>query len=87
MWNVESWLDELRELVAMGEQDLPPAYKISALKLIATDRIKEQIDLQKQKMAGKDPETKYEALRDIAKNMSRSMYVEQRDSKKNSNAM
>jgi len=69
MYDVEAWLDELRELIAMGEPDLPPGYKISAIKSIATDKIKEQIDIQEQKMAGKDPEMKYKVLRDLALNM------------------
>ena len=52
IWNVESWLDDIRELIAMGEVELPPGYKITALKIIATPKIKEQIDLQEHKMMG-----------------------------------
>ncbi len=38
IWNVESWLDEIRELIAMGEVELPAGYKITALKMIANPR-------------------------------------------------
>ena len=58
----------------MGEVELPAGYKITALKMIATLKIKEQIDLQEHKIMGSDANAKYRALRDMALNMSRNIH-------------
>ena len=41
MYDVQVWMDEERELIAMGEEGLAPGYKITALKRIATQKIQE----------------------------------------------
>ena len=72
MWNVEACMNEMQELVAIGEQELPVGYKIIALKFIAAAfRFHERLDLQEQKMIGRDAEEKKKVFRDMALNMSR----------------
>ena len=44
-------------------------------------------NIQEQKMVGRDPETKYKTLRDLALNMSRTTYVEKRDNKRSTDRM
>ena len=39
-----TWKDDLRELQALGEEDLGAGYKITAMKLIATDKTREELE-------------------------------------------
>ena len=36
VFEVQKWFEEERELIALGHQEVPPGYKIAALKNIAT---------------------------------------------------
>ena len=84
MIEVEKWLDEARELVAMGQDDLPPGYKVSAIKSIATQRIRDQMEIQEAKMHHMTPEAVWSELRDTALNLSESKIVEEREKGKKS---
>jgi len=56
MCDVERWLDEVRELVALGQPDLPPMYKVTGLRQIATQKIRDQIVFQEQRLIGMTPD-------------------------------
>ena len=53
---MQKWLDEIRELIALGQTDLPAGYKISGLKRIATDKIEEQLPSKETSMTQKGME-------------------------------
>ena len=78
MYDVERWLDEIRELVALGQPDLPALYKVAGLKRIATQKIRDQIDFQEQRLRGLQPDRIWQELRDFVLNWSRSMMLDQR---------
>ena len=42
-------MDELRELVALGEEDLGVGYKITAIKGSATGKIREEMDYEEKR--------------------------------------
>jgi len=78
MYDVEKWLDEIRELVALGQPDLPAMYKVTGLKRIATPEIRKQIEIQEQRLRGLHPERVWTDLRDLVLNWSRSIMLDQR---------
>jgi len=78
MYDVERWLDEVRELMALGQPDLPPMYKITGLKQIATQKIIDQIEFQEQRLIGTAPEKMWEELKDFTLNWSRYWMLDQR---------
>ena len=73
LWNVEGWMDQMREGKETSGQKLPAAYKITALNMMATPNIKstQHVDLQEQKMVGKKAGGKYKAFKDMALSMSK----------------
>ena len=66
MYDVERWLDEVRELVAIGQPDLPGLYKVTALKQIATPKIRDEIEFQEQRLRGSHPDKLWQELHDYA---------------------
>ena len=46
IYDINTWLDESRELVNLGEAELPSSYKITSLKRIATDKVREELEEQ-----------------------------------------
>jgi len=78
MYDIERWLDEGREMVALGQPDLPPMCKVTRLKQIATQKIRDQIEFQEQRLIGMAPEKVWDEPRDFALNWSRSRMLDQR---------
>ena len=46
MYEVEKWLDDVRECRAMGATDLAFDHKLTAIRMIATDSIREKMDFE-----------------------------------------
>ena len=44
MYAMQKWLDDERELVALGETEMSAGYRITALKTIATNDLRAKID-------------------------------------------
>ena len=76
MFDVEKWTDELRELVAMGQEDLPPSYKTTALKMIAVGEIKKNLENKESELTGHPAQRVWEEMRGMALNMSSMKIVE-----------
>ena len=49
IYDVEVWIDEMRELEALGQEELGPGYKITALKMIVTERILKELEGEERK--------------------------------------
>merc|ERR1712086_341472 len=60
VYDVEKWLDDMKECRALGASELPYDHKLSALRMIATDGIREKMDFDDAKMRDTmDKEEKY----------------------------
>lgn len=84
VYDVEKWLDEIRELVAIGQVDFPSRYKIMGLKKIATGKIRDRLALQEKQLhqKGADIDDIWSELRDFALNISKTKSEEERDAVK-----
>ena len=81
--NLQNWMDEHRELQALGEEPLGFGYKITALKRIATPGIQAELERQERycEMEGQDQRTIWETLYRYATNMSKDEFLKQREKK------
>jgi hypothetical protein len=79
--DVDRWLDEQRTLISLGEDPMPPGYKITALKRIATNKVREELEREERKLRldGESKEHIWDALSNYALNMSRDRLLEKRD--------
>ena len=91
MYDVEKWRDEMKELVALGQEDLGAGFKITALKMIATDRILKELETEERRgiREQKDHEEIWEDLYAMAMNISKEDWLGKKDVpvKKSGNAM
>ena len=94
MGDIQKWMDELRDLVSLGEDELGDGYKITAIKAIATQKIRDELDREEREceMKGLGMKEKWERMSRYAINMSRDHFLVQRDtppkrSKTDPNAM
>ena len=81
MADIQKWTDEERELIALGEEPLGPGYRLTAIKAIATDRIRDEIEREEREcdMKGMSLEEKWDRISRYALNMSRDRFLTQRD--------
>ena len=94
IYDIQAWLDEGHELECMGDIPLPAAYKISALKEMATNRSREEHEIEERRMVrervaanrGESPEAMYKAvweqLIDHALNRTKDKMIESRENPK-----
>ena len=68
---IETWLDEINDLTALGQPDLPPSWKVTAIKMICTDDMRKDFDKTEIMMTGQAPEKVWAAVRDQAMDWSR----------------
>ena len=81
--DVEKWLDDQRNLTSLGEDPLPPGYKITGIKRIATHKVREELEREERKLnlEGSSKDAIWEALHNYALNMSRDRMLEKQDKK------
>ena len=81
MATIEAWEDERRELVALGEIDLPPSWRIQGLKTIVSkiDRMRDEIEKLEARNLGEDKEALFKMMRDYTMTLSRTKMLESRD--------
>ena len=79
---IEMWMDELAEITELGGEELAWGYKTAAMKMIASDGIREEIDKIETRRQGIDPEKVFKEVRDLTLNMSKSKLINKRDNEK-----
>ena len=80
MLDVQKWLDEIKELVAMGQEELGVGYKITALKMIATDKIRKDLETEERYCTrdGRSEDFIWDRLYQMTMNISKDDYLHKR---------
>ena len=65
VYDVEKWLDDMRECRSLGASELEYDYRLTALRMIATDSIREKMDYEDAKVQDtQDKEERYKTQLD-----------------------
>jgi len=84
VYDVERWIDAMSECRALGGSELPYDHKLSALRMIATDGIREKMDFDDAKMSDTmSKEDKYNSQLDTLMRWAHTKSINSRDKGKN----